>query len=313
MTTNAESASGGMRRRQCDDAIAAPPDWRRSRRANTAPLARLARRYSAMNGWMVFTALDGSLLDARTLSFEAARHSFRRLIAAGIPVVPVTGKTFAEVRPLADVLGIDGRLVIESGGGIARRVGSSWRLEACGAGTKVLREAVPKIEQRSGARLRLYSAMRLDQAAAASGLTGIDLRRSLQRNFDEPFVLESGPLAAVEEAARSIGLRVRTGGRFHHLSGPPRRGAAAQQVRDEIAASSGAQPFVVALGYAPIDIEFLSLADIPIIMPRRNGAPDPLLVAMLPEARVAPSAGPKGWAKAIDEISDSLTSRVGST
>lgn len=266
-----------------------------------------------MNGWMVFTALDGSLLDARTLSFEAARASFRRLIAAGIPVVPVTGKTFAEVRPLADVLGIDGPLVIESGGGIARRVGSSWRLEACGAGTKALREAVPVIEKRSGARLRLYSAMRLDEAATASGLTGVDLRRSLQRNFDEPFALESGTLAAVEEAARSLGLSVRTGTRFHHLSGPARKGgAAAQRVRDEIAASAGAQPFVVALGYAPIDVAFLSLADIPIIMPRRNGTPDPLLIAMLPEARIAPAAGPEGWARAIDEISDSLTSRVGS-
>lgn len=267
-----------------------------------------------MNGWMVFTALDGSLLDARTLSFEAARASFRRLIAAGIPVVPVTGKTFAEVRPLADLLGIEGPVVIESGGGIARRVGSSWRLEACGAGTKALRDAVPVIERRSGARLRLYSAMRLDEAASASGLTGMDLRRSLQRNFDEPFVLESGALAAVEETARALDLCVRTGTRFHHLSGPGRKGgAAAKRVRDEIATSAGGPPFVVALGYAPIDVAFLSLADIPIIMPQRNGIPDPLLVAMLPEARIASAAGPEGWAKAIDEISDSLTSQVGAT
>ena len=124
----------------------------------------------ARASWMVFTALDGSLLDPQSRSFEAARASLRRLITTGIPVVPVTGKTFAEVRLLADVLGIEGPIVIESGGGIARRVGSSWRLEACGAETKELREAVPVIEQRSGARLRLYSAMRLDEAAAAAGL-----------------------------------------------------------------------------------------------------------------------------------------------
>ena len=182
-------------------------------------------------------------------------------------------------------------------------------MEACGEGTKALRAAVYVIERRTGARLRLYSTMRLDEAAAASGLTGMDLRRSLQRNFDEPFVLDRGSLAAVEEAAGSLGLRVRTGGRFHHLGGPARKSTAAQRVRDEIAASRGAQPFVVALGHAPIDFEFLSLADIPIIMPRRNGTPDPLLVAMLPEARIATAAGPVGWARAIDEISDSLASR----
>jgi mannosyl-3-phosphoglycerate phosphatase len=262
--------------------------------------------------WMVFTALDGALLDVKTMAFEAARASLRRLRTDGVPVVPVTGRTFAEVRPLADALGIEDPVVIESGGGIARRAGSAWRMEGCGAGTKPLREAIPVIERRTGARLRLYSAMRLDEAAALSGLTGVDLRRSLQRNFDEPFVLDRGSLADVEEAARSLGLLVRTGVKFHHLSGPARKGAAAQRVRDEIAAACGVKPFVVALGYAPIDGEFLSIADVPILMPRRNGTPDPLLVAMFPEARIASAAGPVGWATTIDEISDSLTSRAGS-
>lgn len=265
-----------------------------------------------MTAWMVFTDLDGTLLDARTFSFEAARSALAKLVSARIPLVPVTSKTFAEVRPLADALGIDGPIVIESGGGIARRVGSSWRMEACGADAKSLRAAVPGIEQRSNARLRLYSAMRLDEAAAASGLTGIDLRRSMQRHFDEPFLLERGAFADVEAAARSLGLRVRSGGRFHHLCGSEGKGAAARRVRDEISAAIGTQPIVVALGDAPMDAEFLSIADIPIIIPRPDGTPDPVLTALLPHARIASAAGPRGWATAIDEIADSLTSQAGS-
>ena len=96
---------------------------------------------------MVFTALDGSLLDARTFSFDAARTLLRRLVAAGVPVIPVTSRTFAEARPLAERLDIAGPIVIESGGGIARRVGSSWRIEGCGADTRTLRAAVPVIER----------------------------------------------------------------------------------------------------------------------------------------------------------------------
>lgn len=265
-----------------------------------------------MTAWMVFTDLDGTLLDAKTFSFEAARSALRKLVAAKIPLVPITSKTFAEVRPLADALGIDGPIVIESGGGIARRVGSSWRMEACGADTTSLRAAVPRIEQLANARLHLYSAMRLDEAAVASGLTGIDLRRSMQRHFDEPFLLESGSFADVEEAATSLGLRVRSGGRFHHLCGSDGKGPAARRVRDEISASTATQLIVVALGDAPMDAEFLSIADIPIIIPRPDGTPDPVLTAMLPDARIATAAGPRGWAAAIDEISDSLTSQVGS-
>lgn len=260
---------------------------------------------------MIFTDLDGTLLDARTYSFEPARPALRRLAAAGIPVIPVTSKTFAEVRPLAEVLGLAGPVVLESGGGIARRAGRSWRLEGLGAGTKVLRKAVPVIELQTGARLLLYSAMRIDEAAAASGLTGVDLSRSMQRRFGEPFLLERGSLRDVQEAAEALGFRVRSGARFHHLCGPTGTGDAVKRVCDEIAASLGERPFVVALGDAPMDAEFLSIADVPIIVPRQDGTPDPLLTAMLPEARIAPAAGPRGWAQAIDEIAQILAAPVG--
>ncbi|HEX2121809.1 MAG TPA: HAD hydrolase family protein [Thermoanaerobaculia bacterium] len=260
---------------------------------------------------MVFTALDGSLLDARTFSYEAAKASLRRLAAGGVPVIPVTTRTFAEARSLAERLDIEGPIVIEAGGGIARRVGSSWRVEACAVETKRLRAAVPLIERRTSARLRLYSSMRLDEAAVASGLTGMDLRRSMQRHFDEPFLLESGTLDEVVRAAEALGLRVRSSGRFHHLSGASDKGCAAQRVRDEIARSLGVPPFVVALGVSPMDADFLALADVPIIVPRADGTADPFLRALLPEAKLAPVAGPRGWANAIDEIARNLGAVVG--
>jgi len=260
-----------------------------------------------MTAWMVFTALDGSLLDARTFSNDAARASLRRLVAAGVPVIPVTARTFAEVRPLAEHLDLEGPVVIESGGGIARRIGSSWRIEGCGGDTKAVRAAVPLIERQSGARLQLYSAMRLDEAASASGLTGIELRRSMQRHFDEPFLLESGTLDAVAQAAHALGLRVRSGTRFHHLSSGSSKDHAARRVRDEIAHSFGVMPFVVALGVSAMDADFLELADVPIIIPRTDGTADPNLCALLPEARIATAAGPRGWSAAIDEIAQNLT------
>ena len=257
-----------------------------------------------MARWMVLTDLEGS--------FGAARPAVQRLVAAGIPVVPITSKTFAEMRPLADSLGISGPIILESGGGIARRVGSSWRMEACGSDTKALRAAAPQIEQRANARLRLYSAMRLDEAAVASGLTGIELRRSMQRHFDEPFLLESGVLSDVENAAAAMGLRIRSGTRFHHLCGTAGIGVAAKRVRDEIAASFRTEPIVVALGDAPMDAEFLAMADIPIIIPRPDGTPEPVLIAMVPDARIAAQSGPRGWASAIDEVSITLAAQVGS-
>jgi mannosyl-3-phosphoglycerate phosphatase len=252
--------------------------------------------------WMILTDLDGTLLDALTFTFEPARPMLRRLLEADVPIVPVTSKTFAEVRPLADSLGIDGPVVVESGGGIARRVGSSWRVEACGVPWKELRDAVPLIERKAEARLSLYSNMRLNEAAARSGLTGKALARSMQRQFDEPFLLEEGSIENVERAARSVGLRVHSGGRFHHLCGRNGKGDAARRVRDEIAAARGGDPLVLGLGDSPMDADFLTLADVPVIVPRPDGTPHPALVKSIPAARIAPAPGPRGWAKAVDEV-----------
>lgn len=263
-----------------------------------------------MTAWLVFTALDGSLLDPRTFSNEAAKASLQRLAAAGVPVIPVTTRTFAEARPLAEHLGLEGPIVIEAGGGIARRVGTSWRIEACGGEPKTLRAAVPHIERQARARLRLYSTMRPDEAAIASGLTGVELRRSMQRHFAEPFLLEAGTLDDVVQAAAALGLRVRTGRRFHHLCGGSEKGHGAYRIRREIAHSLDLRPLVVALGVSPMDADFLELADIPIIVPRTDGTADPALRARFPEARAAAAAGPRGWADAIDEIAQNFAAAV---
>ena len=46
---------------------------------------------------LVFTDLDGTLLDHDSYSFEPARPALARLRSAGVPVIPTTSKTLAEV------------------------------------------------------------------------------------------------------------------------------------------------------------------------------------------------------------------------
>src|SRR5262245_50293684 len=48
--------------------------------------------------WLVFTDLDGTLLDADTYSYEAASPALERLRERGTPLVMVTSKTRAEVE-----------------------------------------------------------------------------------------------------------------------------------------------------------------------------------------------------------------------
>ena len=49
---------------------------------------------------VVFTDLDGTLLDKKTYSFEAAREALTELRARNIPLIVVSSKTRAEIEPI---------------------------------------------------------------------------------------------------------------------------------------------------------------------------------------------------------------------
>jgi mannosyl-3-phosphoglycerate phosphatase len=251
-----------------------------------------------MNRWAVFTDLDGTLLDGTTFDFEPARPALERLRMANVPVIPVTSKTFDEVESLARDLGWHHGLIVESGGGIVSWDGDRWIFQSTGPSSDALGLAAEEIERRTGARILLYSAMDAATAARYSGLAGDSLQRSQRRRFSQPFILEAGDAEAVIEAADAMGLRVRRGGRFLHLGGTSGKGDAVARVREDL----GRDVTTVALGDAPMDAEFLALADVPIIVPHQTGTPDSELALRVPHARVAPAPGPAGWAAAIDAV-----------
>lgn len=253
-------------------------------------------------GVVVFTAVDGSLLDARTFDAGArSRATIQRLHAAGIPLIPVTVMTLDEVAPLATTLGLRRAMIIEAGGAIARWSGEEWNVEPCGPPAETLLEVVREIEDRSGANLLVYSALPAAEAARLSGRSGEMLEASVHRCYTEPFVIETGDPAAVERAAGELGFSVRRGRRFLHLCRECDEGEAFARLQAELGCG-----VAVALGGAAIDAEFLSRADVPILVPGPDGEVDAELRARLPHARVAPAPGPEGWAAAVEQVLESL-------
>jgi mannosyl-3-phosphoglycerate phosphatase family protein len=250
----------------------------------------------------VFTAVDGTLLDAHTFETGASRSVIERLHAAGVPVIPVSVMTLDELAPIASELGLRKAMIVEAGGAIARWSGGDWEVEACGPPVETLLDVIREIEDRSGASLRVYSVMPEPEASEVSGRSGTMLEASTNRRFSEPFVLESGELVAVERAAAAIGFSVRRGRRFLHLCRACDEGAAFVRLRDELQCDA-----TVAVGGSPVDAEFLGHADVAIIVPGPNGRPDPELLARVPGARIAPAPAPDGWAAAVEEIWHTLT------
>jgi mannosyl-3-phosphoglycerate phosphatase len=56
---------------------------------------------------LIYTDLDGTLLDHHTYSFEAAIPALAMLKKSGIPVIPCTSKTRSETTHLMRALELD--------------------------------------------------------------------------------------------------------------------------------------------------------------------------------------------------------------
>lgn len=247
---------------------------------------------------IVFTDLDGTLLDAATYAYDAAQDALAALAARQVPLVFCTSKTRAEVEPLARHLAAGSPAIVENGGAILWPAGDTYCEEPRGLPRAALVASLEEIARETGARVRGFASLTADEVARLAGLDRASAERALARAYDEPFLASADDAARVAEEAARRGLTVTRGSRFYHLGGRVDKGAAVAAVLAAWARPRGRRTSV-ALGDAPNDRPMLERADRPIVVPRPDGVPDAELVRALPRAERAPAPGPAGWNEAV--------------
>ena len=248
-----------------------------------------------MSRTIVFTDLDGTLLeDDGTLSPDA-REALGALRERDVPVVPLTSKTRRELERWLEVLDTGGAGAFENGAGILRK----GRMEILPAARSVgeLRTVLEALRRSTG--LPLFSFEEIPDAAMAN-LTGLgrgEAAAAREREFDLPFV---APADAADLLARVTlprpDIRLVRGGRFWHLSGAHDK---ADALRLLVAWLGGGE--TVGLGDAPSDAGFLRIVDRAVLVPGRDGV-DARLAASVPGAATAPAPAGAGWAAAVRSL-----------
>lgn len=255
---------------------------------------------------IVFSDLDGTLLDHQSYSFDPARPALERLKAAGHVLVLASSKTAAEIAPLRDAMGFtDCPAIVENGSGLLEPDDDGQ-----GSGgdehDRIL-AALNDLPVELRSSYQGFSDWSLSEVVARTGLSELAAKQAKTRQFSEPGEwtgTQDGLRAFIEELSQK-GVSAIKGGRFLTLSHGKTK--ASQMDAILLRYQSQDRPVsAIALGDAPNDIAMLEKADIGIIIanPAHAGI-KPLPGEKAGQIIRSRSQGPVGWNEELMRILDS--------
>lgn len=266
---------------------------------------------------LVFTDLDGCLLDHETYDYDPAIPAVERLRRLGVPLILTSSKTLSELSVLRRELGLRDPVIAENGGLLGLpselRWGRSSAMQTDGLTIELLSPPYPwiraeleSLRAERGFSFEGFGDWDVRQVSEATGLPPQEAALAKARQCSEPLVWQDSleALASFRALLAERSLHLVAGGRFLHVLGPTDKGRALRTVVSRYAEGLGAKPYVLALGDSPNDLEMLRAADRAVVVHNARGPGIP--VSDLPEATHTRRSGPRGWREAVDSLLSEL-------
>ncbi|TWT92421.1 HAD-IIB family hydrolase [Stieleria varia] len=270
------------------------------------------------NRLMIFTDLDGCLLNKHDYDWQPAKSSLLELRKRQIPVVLNSSKTVPEMIALSGELGLQGNTLISENGSVicwgndvtstpsspstlqstSQTDHPTDETEVIGASRTDILSLLDGMKR--SFRFRSFADMGVSGVALETQLSAEKAALALKRRGTEPLLWDDSDEHRVEFERQLVAhnLTLTKGGRFWHVAGRTSKGIAMQRVIAKFS-KENERLITAAIGDSPIDQSMLDAADVPIGIPTANG-----LGVNIDGQRgiVATEQGAAGWAQAITEL-----------
>ncbi len=253
--------------------------------------------------FIIFTDLDGSLLNHSDYSYKDAIPALRKIKEKKIPLIVTTSKTRAEVEELLKELSLNEPFIIENGAAVFFPNGyRGFSID----GEKIGKYTIIKLGKDYGYIREVFNSLKKDFPVKGFGdmsveeiafLTDLPLEKAKlakKREFTEPFIIEDEKLIPeLEKKVSDFGLKITKGGRFYHLIGKGQdKGKAVSLTIDIFRKNSWKKAKTVGIGDSKNDIPMLKAVDIPVLIMKENGSYETI---SLPNLIKSKYPGSKGW------------------
>jgi mannosyl-3-phosphoglycerate phosphatase len=264
---------------------------------------------------IVFTDLDGTLLDEQNYSWTEASEAITFLKNRGIPIIPCTSKTEQEVILFCQKINNHAPFIVENGSAVFIPPGlfdlNAYHLElyqnysvlVLGKKHEEVTRFFDKLRKKFNLPAIGLSEMSTADIQSHTGLSASEAAIAGSRSYSEPFVLVK-PYDHFEQVCNFASQNqfiILKGNRFFHLLGNTDKGKAVETLRKFYEQKyPDFKIITVGLGDSPNDFDMLHVVDYPVLINKASGW---FYKEMdIPNLQITKHIGPAGWQEAIFNI-----------
>lgn len=263
-----------------------------------------------MAKYVIFTDLDGTLLDFHTYSFKPAKEALGLIKASSTPLVIVSSKTRLEILELRTRLKVTDPFVPENGAAVfipseydlkppaQVKIESGYSAITLGWPRQEIITQAKKLKEKF--QIQLLSEMTVNEIIQVTGLDSHQAKAAGAREFGEAFVLLDDDIdeAALYAEVENLGLNLTKGNRFYHFLAGNDKGRAVELLMD-LYRKKDANLISVGLGDSDNDFDMLKVVDKPYLVAK----PDMSHTKMdIPGLTRVQAPGPSGFNQAVTSL-----------
>ena len=228
---------------------------------------------------LIFTDLDGSLLNHNNFEFREIKDFILNCIKNGIKIIPNTSKTKSEIEVFLDQLGQNLPFVVENGAAIHNLdlVHRKFKFKNNSlVFSRSVNEILELFEKRIPIELKKRCSFLKDMSSIEQmkilGLNKKYLPFALNREYSMPLVFD-GSKELVNKFTvllKKIGMKLHEGGRIYNICDDCSKGKAMTTLTEKLKNEFNSNSHTIVIGDSPNDISMLNVSDQPCVIPLPN-------------------------------------------
>lgn len=245
--------------------------------------------------WIIYTDLDGTLLDFTTYSYREAEKSVKLLADRDIPLVFCSSKTRLEQEVYREALHLQTPFIVENGSAIliprgyfsfepdevetlkhySLSVQDGYQRILLGEPSDYIRKAIAEARRSAGIQPMGYADLSLEEIMQRTGLDREAAQRAAHRDYSET-LLQSNPDGSGWQHFLKLldawGLQCVSGGKFYTVMGKGSDKGKAIEVLNKLFTLKYGTVRSVGLGDSANDLPMLQVVDEPFLVQKPSGA-----------------------------------------